>query len=354
MLTLTHDIHKNNLLKIDEYYNVYEIAAFDIETTGFSAETTSLYLIGCAFYSDDKWVVRQWFNDDGKSEADILNAFISFISDYKYLLHYNGDGFDIPYLTKKLSNYNIEFDFASLISVDLYKVIRPFKNILHIDNLKQKTIEHLININRLDKYSGGDLIKIYKDYLASDDDKLKQLLLQHNYEDLEGLMYSLCIMSYQKLKSGEFKVSKMYVRYNNLYFALNLVHAIPVRISLGNSDITITAYNNEATIKANIIDEELKFFFENYSDYYYLPTEDMAIHKSVASFVDRNYRTQAKRSNCYTKRKGYFISQIDAGIVTGYKRTYEDSESFIELSDSFLQDMDMIDRYAKHIIDKML
>ena len=135
MLTLTHDIHKNNLLKIDEYYNVYEIAAFDIETTGFSAETTSLYLIGCAFYSDDKWVVRQWFNDDGKSEADILNAFISFISDYKYLLHYNGDGFDIPYLTKKLSNYNIEFDFAYLISVDLYKVIRPFKNILHIDNL---------------------------------------------------------------------------------------------------------------------------------------------------------------------------------------------------------------------------
>ena len=111
MLTLTHDIHKNNLLKIDEYYNVYEIAAFDIETTGFSAETTSLYLIGCGFYSDDKWVVRQWFNDDGKSEADILNAFISFISDYKYLLHYNGDGFDIPYLTKKLSNYNLIFFF---------------------------------------------------------------------------------------------------------------------------------------------------------------------------------------------------------------------------------------------------
>ena len=94
----------------------------------------------------------------------------------------------------------------------------------------------------------------------------------------------------------------------------------------------------------------LKFFFDNYRDYYYLPAEDMAVHKSVASYVDKNYREPAKKETCYLRKKGYFISQIDDGILSGYKRDYEDKESFIELTDSFLQDLDLLHAYARHII----
>ena len=37
---------------------------------------------------------------------------------------------------------------------------------------------------------------------------------------------------------------------------------------------------------------ELKHFYPNYREYYYLPHEDRAIHKSVALYVDRNFRTK--------------------------------------------------------------
>ncbi len=354
MNTITNKVHSNILLRLEAYYHPEDIVIFDIETTGFAAETTMLYLIGCGYYKDGGWVITQWFNNDGNSEHEILLCFTEFIRSYKYILHYNGDGFDIPYIQKKLMQHSLDYQFDSLESIDLYKHIRPYKNILHLNNLKQKSLEQFLGINRLDKYTGGDLIKVYENYLAQRTENGMQLLFQHNYEDLEGLMYCCCLLSYEKLKEGCFHVQKMSVKRNRLLFSLSLDYPLPKRITLGINDILVTGSETEATINVPIIDEELKFFFDNYKDYYYLPAEDMAVHKSVAAYVDKNYRQQAKRNTCYARRKGYFISQIDSGIITGYKRDYKDSETFIELADSFLQDMDLLNIYARHVIAKTI
>lgn len=352
MNTITNKVHDNCLLRLEDYYRPEDIVVFDIETTGFAAETTLLCMIGCSFYQDGNWMITQWFNNDGISEREILLSFMEFIKSYKYIMHYNGDGFDIPYIQKKLAHYMLDYTFDNLESVDLYKHVRQFKNILHLDNLKQKSLERFLGINRLDKYTGGDLIKVYEEYLIKHTDNGKQLLFQHNYEDLEGLMYCCCLLAYKKLKEGAFHVQKMSVKRNRLFFSLSLDYSLPKRITLGINDILITGYETEATINTPIIDEELKFFFDNYKEYYYLPAEDMAVHKSVASYVDKNYRQQAKRDTCYTRRKGFFISQIDSGIIPGYKREFENTETFIELADSFLQDMNLLNAYARHVIEK--
>ena len=202
----------------------------------------------------------------------------------------------------------------------------------------------------LDKYSGGDLIKVYQEYVKLPVKTNKQLLLQHNYEDLEGLLDCTSMLAYCKFKAGCLLVRKMSVRQNRLLFSLELEYQLPKRLTIGLNDIIITGFQKEATINAPIYTEELKFFFDNYRDYYYLPAEDMAVHKSVASYVDKNYREPAKKETCYLRKKGYFISQIDDGILSGYKRDYEDKESFIELTDSFLQDLDLLHAYARHII----
>ncbi|MCM1398769.1 MAG: ribonuclease H-like domain-containing protein [Clostridium sp.] len=350
MEIITNDAHENKYLQLALYYNPADICLFDIETTGFAAEATTLYLIGCCFYENGVWRIRQWFNDDGCSEQEIILAFTEFISKYKYILHYNGDGFDIPYLAKKIEKYGMDYSFGSIESIDLYKKIKPFKKILHLDNLKQKSIEKLISINRLDKYSGGDLIKIYNNFMADRDAAGKTLLLQHNYEDLEGLLYCCCLLSYTKLKAGCFSVQKMSVKENRLLFSLTLQYPIPKRISLGISDIIITGNHNEMTINAPIFSGELKFYFDNYKEYYYLPAEDMAVHKSVAAYVDKNFRIQAKKESCYLRHMGHYISQINDGIMSGYRKDIRDKETFIELSDSFLQDMDMVNAYARHVI----
>ena len=78
----------------------------------------------------------------------------------------------------------------------------------------------------------------------------------------------------------------------------------------------------------------------------------MAVHKSVAGFVDAGYREKAKKETCYVRKEGYYISQVDDGIVSGYKKNYRDKESYIALVDSFLKDKGLITAYARHVVKK--
>ena len=55
----------NKLIKLDCYYDKSEVVIFDIETTGFAAASTKLYLIGCGYYEGNDIYIIQWFNDDG-------------------------------------------------------------------------------------------------------------------------------------------------------------------------------------------------------------------------------------------------------------------------------------------------
>ena len=354
MEIIENKARQNEYINLQDYFVPDEIVLFDIETTGFAAETTKLYLIGCTYFKDNAWYIRQWFNNDGLSESEIIADFMNFINTFRYIMHYNGDGFDIPYIQKKLKLQKSEYNFDKIESIDMYKQIKSFKEIFHVDNLKQKSVEKYLCINRLDKYTGGDLIKVYDDFLNSNISANKQLLLQHNYEDLEGLLYITSLLGLCRFKSGCFTVSKMSVRQERLLFSLKLDYSLPKRITLGNKSIIVTGFKKEATINIPIITDTLKFFFDDYKEYYYLPAEDMAIHKSVATYVDKNYREQAKKTNCYTKRTGHFITQLDGSIVTGYKKSYEEKESYIELVDSFLQDQDILNTYARHIINKMI
>ena len=41
---------------------------FDIETTGFSPDSSHLYMIGCSFIQDGVWQIIQWF-DETKTDA---------------------------------------------------------------------------------------------------------------------------------------------------------------------------------------------------------------------------------------------------------------------------------------------
>ena len=68
-----------------------------------------------------------------------------------------------------------------------------------------------------------------------------------------------------------------------------------------------SAIDDRGYITVKIINGTFKYFFSNPKDYFYLPLEDKAIHKSIASFVDKNYRKQATASTCYEKFSGEFL-----------------------------------------------
>ena len=121
----------------------------DIETTGLYVRSSSLYMIGCAYLDEptDKpscWNTIQWLASNYEEEQNVLNAFVNFAKSYRYLIHFNGNRFDIPYLQNKLQQYNIPFSFDNLEGIDIYRRLSPYKTFLKLPNCKQKTILLLV------------------------------------------------------------------------------------------------------------------------------------------------------------------------------------------------------------------
>ncbi len=97
----------------------------------------------------------------------------------------------------------------------------------------------------------------------------------------------------------------------------------------------------------------MKYFYSNYKDYYYLPAEDVALHKSVAAFVDKDHRVQAAAANCYTRKYAVYLPQWDFFTEPFFKRDYKSRDFFFELTDEMKTDRAFFSRYAQYLLGKM-
>lgn len=343
------------------HFDVSESLFFDIETTGFSAGNTKLYMIGVLFWDESTKTAHtiQWFLDDYNDEAALICEFASFARSYKYLIHYNGQGFDIPYMEEKMRKYNILFDFSDFTHIDLYKYASQIKNIFKTENLKQKTMEKFFELNREDLFSGGDLISVYYDYMEKKDERSADFLLLHNYEDLKGMVTLIDILAYHNIFSGNYTFSSFtiettkasdFIEKKEVIVECILDVPVPRRVSFGYQDFYVTAFSDKLKLKINEYTGELKFFYQNYKDYYYLPEEDMSIHKSVAFYVDKNFRVRAKAANCYSKKTGQFLPQFDEIVTPYFKKEYNDKITYFETTDEFMNDKTLVCKYVEHII----
>lgn len=334
----------------------------DIETTGFTARSSSLYLIGAAYFYSGCWHIKQWFAENYKDEQSVLNDFFSFAADYTHLVHFNGNNFDLPYLLQKCEMYKLPHNFDNFEGIDIYKRISPYKFFLHTPNCKQKTLEELLGIDREDIYSGGDLIGLYHEYVKNPNKETYHTLLLHNSDDMKGMLLILPLLAFYDLFNNPIKAKKVqsnqFVDYHGhdrkeLLMKLELPTPLPMSISNLSNGCYFSGEGIEGILKVPIFEEEMKYFYSNYKDYYYLPEEDTALHKSVASFVDKEHRTQATAATCYTRKCSIYLPQWDIFMEPFFKRNYKSKELFFELTDNMKKDRDLFARYAQYLLGKM-
>ncbi|MDO5156609.1 MAG: ribonuclease H-like domain-containing protein [Eubacteriales bacterium] len=328
---------KESLQCLYHSYPNEKLLFFDIETTGFVAKHSTLYLIGCLWISEEQIHIQQWFNESGKEECEILAAFIEFYKNFTCCIHFNGANFDIPYLRQKAEIYHLDFELdTQLYQIDILKEIRPLKQILHLDNLKQIMIEKFLKITREDLYSGGDLIKVYQHFVSAKNYDDEKRLLLHNHDDMLGMLQILPILRYKLLFDGmhtnDIKITDLRIDQTrdtlSIFFSVPSFVSIPQRLSFTKKNTYITALETSVTITIPIISGCFKHYFNDYKNYYYLPNEDTAIHKSVAMYVDSCNRIKATKNNCYTKMEGQFIPCYDKSFLEQFKENAQDKECY--------------------------
>lgn len=340
----------------------------DIETTGLYVRSSNLYMIGCACLDEvpDKpacWRTIQWLATNYEDEINILNAFAVFAKSYRYLIHFNGNHFDIPYLQNKMQQYNIPFSFDDFEGIDIYRRIAPYKTFLKLPDCKQKTIENYVTATvRKDQFTGGELIDVYHEYVLHHDAEKEHFLLLHNEEDLKGMLEIAAALAIPDLFHLPVTVTKVQANYymdvnqkqcSEIIMNLKLPTALPAALSYGANGCYFNGCGIDGKLRVPVYEGELKYFYSNYKEYYYLPKEDTAIHKSVAAFVDQAYRRQATARNCYTRKTSTYLPQWEVLFTPFFKKDYDDKELFFELTDELKTQRESFNIYAHHILEMM-
>lgn len=345
---------------------------YDIETTGFSANYSSLYLIGFAHRVKDTLIIEQLFAETPSDEANLIKEFVKILSSNSAmtnLISFNGEAFDMNFLKKKCSQLDLAFEMNFLDnckSIDIYKIIFKEKKIFQLENYKQKTIEKFLGIDRDDLYSGGDLIQIYKNYVKKPTQEALDLLLLHNHDDVLGLFKLLPILSYLLFFKGNVSLNK--IQQNvfkdingedkiELLFTLNNLFKVPKPLSFASPNTEGIYFKlgcDQTIIRIPLFCGILKHFYKDYKNYYYLPAEDYAIHKSLSTYIDKDYRTQATASNCYTKKASVFLPQYSEFIEPLFKLDYKNKISYFLCTPDFLESDEKVLEYLKYIISLQL
>ncbi|MBP3925804.1 MAG: ribonuclease H-like domain-containing protein [Clostridium sp.] len=359
MITIKKDFSLPLFYPLERIGAPEELLFFDIETTGFSGERDRLYLIGCTWFSQGRWQLIQWFADTASAEEELLRAFFSFIKKFRTLIHFNGEGFDLPFLRKRCAYYHLPFSFDGITSLDIYRLVRPYRKLLGLEHMKQKNIEHFLGIAREDLYNGGQLIEVYADYLQSHDDFLYRLLTLHNEDDLKGMPAILPILHYPDYLNGTFTYRSQSVQEITDIFGrteklLILTYESPITlprpVETEGPWFSLTLDGCRMEFRITLREGELKHFYEDYQNYYYLIYEDNAIHKSVGQYVDRTARKKATARTCYTRTCGCFLPQPSAIWSPCLKDDYQAKVLYTPYCTSLFDDPQKTEEYRKEAL----
>ena len=220
-------------------------------------------------------------------------------------------------------------------------------------------------------YTGRQLIAVYQDYLSSQKTSLLHLLIQHNQEDLQGLFGILPLLAYADLPAASFSLVREQICNTENRLTLELLCQSPCAVSapfqieyplaairgqkpgFSSDDIAINPFasiqgqDTQITCRLPMYQGELKYFYPDYKNYYYLPCEDMAIHKSVGSYVAKEARKKATPQTCYSKKTGLFFPQPTTLLQPAFQIEYQRRPIYAEYQEGFFSNSKTLSTFLR-------
>lgn len=376
MIIKEHSFPCNTVPFVPNEHTSEQILYFDIETTGLSAASSYVYLIGCAHIQNKSLHLTQWLATEPCEEKELISLFLSHTKNFSCLIQFNGDAFDLPFLEKKCVRHCLPCSLSELVSVDYYKLLQPYKKILPLANLKLKTLSEYLQLPREDTFSGAELTTLYTAFIGKyklgkltgqteEADALESVLLLHNTEDLTALpAIGTLIHTLYALAHTQHRVTDIHLQTDILLLTLYCTDCVllpcSLRLAEQSATFNITCTADTITLSIPLWVGELKHFFSNYKDYFYLPLEDTAIHTSVASFVEKDYRKKATAATCYTRKEGTFFP-IPSPVVSGLEENlplffteYKNKLPYALLTKELITDTAFWQTYSNSVLSFLL
>lgn len=259
----------DNFLSIpDSSYIPCKTAFFHCISTGHYWRNSTITELSILYQlKDETWQKESWQLETESDEYDMLESFSRSLIPFSALIGFNSTSFHIPYLEQKFKAYEIDSPFPSKTHIDLLKEIKAIGKQLHIST-KLNDLRIFLN-------------------------------LPDTMTEIECIVSSVLLFQYRDILSGKFFVRKIESMDGELLFYCKTELPFPSDIRIHNEEFYLIGKDDDLKIKVKFYDNKLKLYYPNYKDYYYLPEEDMVLHKSLASAVSKEKREKATYQNCY-------------------------------------------------------
>lgn len=347
----------------NDFCETQDLLILHIETTSLRPQTGKVYLIGCLYYRNDTWNQIQWFDESGLEEAAVLSSFQIFAKDFRCILTYGGNRFDIPFLEERLQACGLPPMDAMPVHIDLYPDIKPYRNAAGLSDLRLETLVRAFGRNMSPRISGREKIRKYHQYLANPVPEFLNLLQTQNVETLNGIRTVIPVILFSSLPQLQLTAEKAQAdeydqadgtKAQELFLFVTAQPHLPLSLEASFDGCYMKLEGNRGLFKIPMYQEDMKYFYASYRDYYYLPAEDMAIHKSIASYVDKKHRIPARPETCYTRKTATFLPQWDLFRTPFFKREFASDQLFFEFTADCQRSRTFLSSYASYILRTIL
>lgn len=280
----------------------------NVETTGLRSSSSFVCMISAAYRNNHDITSITWLAGSRMDEKAMLLRLQDLADSFPALLTYGGNSFAFRFLADRFDIYSEAVLFPDKQLTDLQKSFRPLLHILPLTHMKKAEIESFLSFSRRGIRTGRELIPVFETWERQKDLSARDALIQHAQEDIHFLCQVCKLHSYLDFLHGKWESAGCSETAEGLLFSVSLSAPVPQPVSWQNdfAGFHLAGKNGQALVVP--YHGSLRYFLPGpCSDYYYLPEEDTAIHRSVAQFVDRSRRVKATPDTCYVNREGTFL-----------------------------------------------
>ncbi|MGI6069958.1 MAG: ribonuclease H-like domain-containing protein [Blautia sp.] len=289
-----------SIVKNLSFFDASKSIFLDIETNGLSSRYCFIYLIGILEFSGENLFLRQWLAQSPEEEKEILEALFQAVEGCTGIIHFNGTQFDLPFIQARCAFHGIADPLVHRRSLDLCRRLKPIQPLAGLSSRRFQAVEDFLGLSRKNDVNGKECIHLYQKYYATGKEEFSAPILSHNRLDLEHLPLLMRMLTYEQILTGAYHLEKYRSEEQSLLLTLIMDEAVPKPISYVSNHATLEAAEQTIKIHLPLKEGKLKKYFSAYKEYYYLPEEDCAIHKSVGTYVDKSRRRAATKETCYT------------------------------------------------------
>ncbi len=171
--------------------NLSSAVFLDLETTGLSGGTGTVpFLVGLAYYRDERFKVAQFFLDDLAGEGRLVEELGRFLGEmgFQSLVTYNGKAFDLPLIETRFALHRKPCPLRGLPHLDFLFSARSLWQHKY-DNCRLFNLaQEIVQAPRSEDIPGAEIPLRYFQYIRGGDFSLIEPILYHNQEDLLSLL----------------------------------------------------------------------------------------------------------------------------------------------------------------------